>query len=117
MSHAERIATAPLAAVHGVVAKAAAAVVRAWTIYRNRRAVGQLLAFDDHMLRDIGLTRGDVAASLAMPHGEDPSTRLRILAVERRAARRAQQIEALRASAQLAAEAAIAPSGAQRSPV
>lgn len=65
-----------------------------WTAWRHRRAVRDLLTFDDHMLADIGLTRGDVAAALATRDWSvDPSTRLRILAVERRAGARAQRRE------------------------
>jgi uncharacterized protein YjiS (DUF1127 family) len=73
---------------------AAVAFVRAaWNARRHRHEVTRLLAFDDHALRDIGLTRGDVLVSLAGPVFDDPSTRLRILAVERRAARRARARE------------------------
>ncbi len=64
-----------------------------WKARRHRREVTRLLAFEDHVLADIGLTRGDVAACLASSPLEDPSTRLRILAVERRAGRRAQALE------------------------
>jgi uncharacterized protein YjiS (DUF1127 family) len=54
---------------------------------RNRRAVVRLLDLDDHALKDIGLTRCDVRRSLALPLREDPSTELRLVALERRAAR------------------------------
>jgi uncharacterized protein YjiS (DUF1127 family) len=54
---------------------------------KNRRAVNQLLGWDDHALRDIGLTRADVRLSLALPWREDPSSRLCDWAHERRAAR------------------------------
>lgn len=64
-----------------------------WKARSNRRRVGSMLDFDDHMLRDIGLTRGDVVASLSGPTFDDPSTRLRVLAVERRAGARAQARE------------------------
>jgi uncharacterized protein YjiS (DUF1127 family) len=65
----------------------------AWKARRHRHEVTRLLALEDHALADIGLTRGDVAACLSSPLFEDPSTRLRILAVERRAGRRAQALE------------------------
>jgi hypothetical protein len=42
------------------------------------------------MLRDIGLTRGDVCAVMALPAGQDPSYRLSELSSERRAAIRAE---------------------------
>ena len=57
-----------------------------WQAYRNRRAVAHLLAFDDHMLRDIGVTRGDVHAAMAAPISDDPSHYLAGFAHERRAA-------------------------------
>ena len=60
---------------------------------RNRRTVAQLLHWDEHMLRDIGLTPGDVRAALALPGGEDPSRRLGVLSTERRAAIRAEARE------------------------
>ena len=75
-----------LAAVRGGVA----AIVLRWRAYRNRRAVIGLLDFDDRMLADIGLMRGDVTSALASPRDVDPSTRLRLFAVERRASIRAQ---------------------------
>ena len=71
------------------------AVVRAW---RNRRPVMQMLELDDRMLRDIGLTRGDVTSALASPMATDPSSRLRVMAVERRAGNRAQAYERLAAA-------------------
>ena len=60
---------------------------------RNRRTVAQLLHWDERMLRDIGLTSGDVRAALALPGGEDPSRRLGMLSTERRAAIRAEARE------------------------
>jgi uncharacterized protein YjiS (DUF1127 family) len=54
---------------------------------KNRRAVVQLLDWDEHALRDIGLTCADVHLSLALPLSEDPSTRLAAWSMERRAAR------------------------------
>ena len=86
--------TAIVFAVVRAAAKATVAMVRTtWKNRRHRRAVRDLLHFDDHALADIGLTRGDVVAALGGPLREDPSTRLRILAVERRASRRAQARE------------------------
>ncbi len=86
-----------LAAAHGAVANGVAVFTRAWTILRHRREVHGLLTFDDHMLRDIGITRGDVVAALVTSGTRDPSTRLRVLAVERRAGWRAQRREAMAA--------------------
>ena len=66
-----------------------------WRSVSNRRAVGRLLDLDERMLRDIGLTSGDVRSAMATPLRDDPSLRLRVLAVERRAAHRAQAKERL----------------------
>jgi uncharacterized protein YjiS (DUF1127 family) len=76
--------------------KATVSVVKSmWRNRRNRRQVADLLEFDDRMLADIGLVRGDVTSALASPADMDPSTRLRIFAVERRAGMRAQALERL----------------------
>ncbi len=63
--------------------------------YLNRRTALEMMHFDERMLKDIGLTRGDVHASIIEPMGADPTVRLRILAVERRAANKAQAAERL----------------------
>jgi len=55
--------------------------------WENRRAVKNLLDWDDHALRDIGLTRADVRLALGLSLSEDPSTRLNDWVSERRAAR------------------------------
>ena len=68
-------------------------LAQVWQAARNRRAVAKLLQWDDRMLRDIGLTQGDVTAVMALPRGADPSRRLRYLSVERRAAIRADAAE------------------------
>jgi len=71
-----------------VVAKVAARLRSVWRAWRNRRQVMPLLAFDDRMLSDIGLTRSDVTGALALPAGDDPSLRLARASRERRDARR-----------------------------
>ena len=53
-----------------------ARLVTLWRAARNRRAIARLMEWDAHMLRDIGLTPGDVRAALASPVGDDPSYRL-----------------------------------------
>jgi uncharacterized protein YjiS (DUF1127 family) len=57
-----------------------------WTAVKNRRSVNNLLAWDDHMLADIGLTHGDVRGALAARMSEDPSQCLRSFSQERKAA-------------------------------
>jgi uncharacterized protein YjiS (DUF1127 family) len=39
---------------------------------RSRRALCGILMFDDHLLRDIGLTRADVIDCLSTPSDDDP---------------------------------------------
>jgi uncharacterized protein YjiS (DUF1127 family) len=51
---------------------------------QNRRQVAKLLEWDSRMLRDIGVTQGDVRSAMASPLGEDPSYRLGAMARERR---------------------------------
>ena len=43
------------------------------TALRHRREVMNLAEFDDHMLKDIGLMRGDVSSALAEPLFLNPS--------------------------------------------
>ena len=64
-----------------------------WRSAHNRRSVAKLLEWDDRMLRDIGLTRGDVCAAMAVPAGKDPSNHLGELSSERRQALRAEARE------------------------
>ena len=60
---------------------------------KNRRSVSQLAGWDDHMLRDIGLTRGDVHSALPRRFADDPSYRLSAFSAERKSAARAQSRE------------------------
>lgn len=93
-STAKPALVAVLAASARAFVNAAGIIVRStWKAWRNRREVERLLHLDDHGLADIGLKRGDVTAALAGPLIDDPSTRLRVWAVERRAARRAQLLD------------------------
>ncbi|MCV6575928.1 MAG: DUF1127 domain-containing protein [Cohaesibacter sp.] len=39
---------------------------------KNRRALRQLDALDEYMLKDIGLTRSDIVAAQAVPWHQDP---------------------------------------------
>ena len=79
--------------IQHVVAVSAARVAAVWRAAMNRRSVNGLLDWDDRMLSDIGLTRGDVNSALAGRLADDPSTRLRMLSSERRSAIRAQHRE------------------------
>lgn len=49
-----------------------------WNAWRNRRAVADLLAMDDRLLSDIGVSRGDIHEALgcrAVPPGDMLSAR------------------------------------------
>jgi uncharacterized protein YjiS (DUF1127 family) len=69
----------------GTVGLRVVQVVRA---YFNRRDIRTLAGFDDRMLADIGLSRGDVRDAIAEPLWRDPTTILVDRARERRLARR-----------------------------
>lgn len=60
-----------------------------WNFWAYRRTMTQLVTLDDHMLKDIGITRCDVNAAATLPYSNDPTSRLRMLAQERRATERA----------------------------
>lgn len=87
-SHIGR-ATAPRGFSH-LVEAGVSRVAAAWTAVKNRRLVSQLASWDDRMLGDIGVTRGDVQSALAAGLVEDPSSRLNALAAERKFAARSQ---------------------------
>lgn len=64
-------------------------LARAARLYRNHRAVRHLAMLDDHLLRDIGISRADVEAALSKPAWSDPSEELAANhAMRREAARR-----------------------------
>ena len=75
-----------LAALFSLVANR---IARLRMAIRNRRSVKLLVTWDDRMLNDIGLTRGDVVSAMSGPIGDDPGYRLSTLASERRHAERA----------------------------
>ena len=50
----------------------------------SRRSVSTLAAWDDRMLKDIGLTRGDLDDALAQPWHRDPSRELMVRRFENR---------------------------------
>jgi uncharacterized protein YjiS (DUF1127 family) len=61
-------------------------IIRLLRAIQARRSVKQLLAWDDRMLRDIGLTRGDVVAAMSGPIFNDAGRRLSHLTSERQQA-------------------------------
>ena len=76
---------ARLVAVAGAVVKP---LVQWRNAMRNRREVALLMEADSGVLRDLGLTRMDVCAAMSEPLWRDPSARLLVWSVERRAAAR-----------------------------
>jgi len=50
-----------------------------WTLVKNRRAVSELLSLDDHMLHDIGVSRGDISEVLAAPGDASGQLAARVL--------------------------------------
>jgi uncharacterized protein YjiS (DUF1127 family) len=71
-----------VAALGATVRRVSRQLVEAWH-RRNDAAV--LASFDDYMLRDIGLTRGDLNEALAEPPWRDPTAVLVRRQTERRA--------------------------------
>lgn len=84
----------PLSPPGSALARLAQLVVALKTGWESRRVLGQLGALDDHMLRDIGITRQDIASSLAEPMFRDPTMHLAARAMDARDARRAVALEA-----------------------
>jgi uncharacterized protein YjiS (DUF1127 family) len=64
-----------------VVSKVLAYPIR---FYQARRDIAQLAAMDDTQLRDIGLTRFDVANAAALPLDRSPTEALSTVVAERR---------------------------------
>jgi uncharacterized protein YjiS (DUF1127 family) len=77
-----------LAWIAGLTGTVALRVVNFVRAYLNRRDMQVLAGFDDRMLADIGLTRGDLRDAIAEPLWRDPSHMLVIRSRERRLARR-----------------------------
>jgi len=97
------------------VAKLGASLVRfgrglaaAW---RRRNDMAVLASFDDVMLKDIGLSRGDVRDAIAQPLWRDPTAVLELRRIERRSARNAARPGWHRRSAPLACPSADFASG------
>jgi uncharacterized protein YjiS (DUF1127 family) len=67
---AATVTTLPGASILGQVARVLISLAKA---FQDRRQVRNLAEFDERMLKDIGLTRGDVASALAEPLHHRPS--------------------------------------------
>ncbi|MBL8790761.1 MAG: DUF1127 domain-containing protein [Rhizobiales bacterium] len=51
-------------------------LARLWQNWQSRRELARLTRFDDHMLRDIGLTRHSLHTALNVSLTDDPYARL-----------------------------------------
>lgn len=51
---------------------------------RRRRAMRRLIDYDNQMLEDIGVTRGEIWAATSLPASADAATELRRMSLERR---------------------------------
>ena len=70
-----------------LAARAASAIRRLrqlLTNWRHRHAAVTLVRADEHVLSDLGLSRGDVSDAFSGPPWEDPTVLLRARALERR---------------------------------
>lgn len=86
-------ATASTVHSTGLLARVLASLSSLKTVWDRRRLVGQMASLDDHMLRDIGLTRFDIDSVLADPAMTDPTWRLSLRAREARSNQRAAVLE------------------------
>ncbi len=83
-----QLPTYPAAAgIARVAGNVIARVVDVFRAYKHRRALTQLSHLDERMLRDIGLTRGDLRDAAAEPLWRDPTTVLVRRSNERRSTR------------------------------
>lgn len=51
---------------------------------RRRRRLTRLLDLDDHLLKDVGVTRGEIEIATSLPLSSDAATALRRMSLERR---------------------------------
>ena len=81
-------AAAPGAGIAAAIAKTLAWGVRQFaTRIRNRRDLARLARFDDRLLADIGLTRGDLRGAVCGSLWDDTTLSLRARALEQRLSR------------------------------
>lgn len=71
-------ASAPSSRLSALILRVTAALIAVRRARIHRREVTDVLRLDDHMLKDIGLTRTDVLNALAGPSSIDPSVVLRL---------------------------------------
>ncbi len=59
-------------------------LIRRISEIRTRRRLKRLLDLDDHMLKDVGVTRGEIEIATGLPLSSDAATELRRMSLERR---------------------------------
>ena len=110
--------SAPTSSLFGALgfwlARCAEALTAVKTAWERRRLIGRLGALDDHMLRDIGITRQDIVSVLAEPMFRDPSQKLAERADAARMARRALAEEARRFSLETGSAGRLRPAPQRR---
>lgn len=92
MTHFTRtLSTGPaLFSVSRTLRNAIGTMVKAvWLRWENKRQLQKINILDDHMLSDLGLTRGDVRAAIRTSGQISPLVRLKLTAVQNRATARA----------------------------
>jgi uncharacterized protein YjiS (DUF1127 family) len=82
-------APGPFARAARIAGNVALRAVEIYRSFKSRREMRMLASFDDRMLADIGLTRGDLRDAVAEPLWRDPTHVLKARARERRSARAA----------------------------
>jgi uncharacterized protein YjiS (DUF1127 family) len=88
-SHTQSLTpAAPVARTNAVAGIVVARIRQLFQMMKNRRDANMLAGFDDRMLADIGLTRGDVRDAVSEPLWSDPTAILVHRARERRRYRR-----------------------------
>lgn len=88
LSSPRNVVTLALLGCGRAAAAAVACAKRMAQVVRHRRDAAILASFNDRMLADIGLTRGDVNDAFAEPPWRDPSAVLAARVHERRSSRR-----------------------------
>ena len=77
---------------HQSILRAVIGVFRAWS---RRRRFTDLRHLDDHMLRDIGLTRDDLAWGASLPLSEDAAVQIRRRMARRSAPNRSDAVNSI----------------------
>jgi uncharacterized protein YjiS (DUF1127 family) len=69
----------------GIISVLVRTATQAFHAWNNRRRIAALSDFDDHLLADMGLERGDIRQALDLPFAQDPALELQRIALRNRA--------------------------------